>query len=88
MDWLDEIRAREAAATPGPWRTPEEAGDAYAAPAPVTGIWNHDMVLDHEGCDVWPWAREEDMLFAYKARDDIPRLLAEIDRLRAAAKGP
>jgi hypothetical protein len=66
---LREIRARVEAATAGPWLTPEEAGGP-------------SKVIDHEGCSVWPWESEADMIFAYKARTDIPRLLDEIERLR------
>lgn len=74
MKKIDAIRAREQAATKGPWLTPKEGGGLtpkegrgpYAAPNPV----------DHEGCDVWPWDSEENMVFAYKARTDIPLLLA------------
>lgn len=52
-----------------------------ASPPP----WN-DLLppLDHEGCDVWPWYDAADMEFAYHARTDVPALLTEVDRLRAA----
>ena len=70
-----EIRARLGAASPGPWLTPAEAGDPYKV-----------TILDHEGCKVWPWSREADMEFAYKAREDIPYLLAIIDELRAESE--
>lgn len=70
-DELDAIRQRVAAASPGPWLTPAEAGDPYEV-----------NVIDHEGCDTWPWNQEADMEFAYKAREDVPRLLATIDHLQ------
>lgn len=38
-------------------------------------------VIDHEGCEVWPWYRKEDMDFAYNAPQDIRTLLAEVERL-------
>ena len=76
---LDAIEARANAARPGPWLTPEQAGDPYKVDA-----------LDHEGCDVWPWGGPDgndeqgklDMIFAYAAREDVPKLIAEIRRLR------
>ena len=68
---LAEIRARAEAATPPPWLTPTEAGDPYDV-----------MVIDHEGCPVWPWTEEADMLFAYKAREDIPYLLSIVEAIR------
>lgn len=61
MSRLDEIVAREAAASPGPWTKTEE----YDPRSP----------LDHEGCDVWPWTEKADMEFAYAARTDVPLLL-------------
>lgn len=68
---LAEIRARVEAASPGPWPTPAEAGDPYDPRIPV----------DHEGCQVTPWGRAADMVFAYRARSDVPWLLAEVERL-------
>lgn len=76
---LAAIEAREQAATPGPWRTPADVGDSYDAPALISP---GNPVLDHEGCPEWPWAREEDMVFAYSARQDVPALLAEVRRQR------
>lgn len=69
---LAEIEARANAASPGPWLTPRQAGDPYRV-----------EVMDHEGCEVWPWYEEADMVFAYAARTDVPRLIAEVRRLRA-----
>jgi hypothetical protein len=78
---LAAIEARVNAASPGPWLTPDEAGDPYRV-----------EVLDHEGCQIWPWGHgggrsddeqgERDMIFAYSARTDVPKLIAEIRRLR------
>ncbi len=68
---LTEIQKREKAATEGDWW------------ALYLGESIYDFeVLDHEGCDVWPWIRREDMEFAYKARQDIPYLLNLIESLR------
>lgn len=44
------------------------------------GKWE-GTVIDHEGCNVWPWYREEDMDFAYNAPEYVRRLLDEVDRL-------
>ncbi len=66
---LAEIEARCEAATPGPWLGLSE------------GKHRHGIV-DHEGQRIWPWLREEDMRFAYCAREDVPALLAEAERLR------
>jgi len=70
---LKGIRDRLEKAAPGPWLTPKEAGNTY------------DQPLDHESQDVWPWHNEDDMIFAYASRSDIPLLLAEIDRLKQKA---
>jgi hypothetical protein len=81
-DELARIEARANAATPGPWPLPEErrSPGIYQGQSP-----NYDerLPLDHEGCDEWPWNTEENMIFAYKAREDVPRLIAEVRRLRA-----
>jgi hypothetical protein len=77
---LAAIEARAEAATPGPWLTPEEANVL----PPVSGI----TPVDHEGCFVWPWGDDDevrgrkDMVFAYAAREDVPKLIAEIRRLK------
>ena len=54
MSTLDDLRKLREGTTPGPWLTPAEAGDPYEV-----------KVVDHEGCQVWPWFREEDMWLAY-----------------------
>jgi hypothetical protein len=64
------IKALADAATEGPWLTPKEAGGPYNV-----------EVIDHEGCLVWPWGREEDMVFAYAAREAVPALLKHIEEL-------
>lgn len=89
---LEAIRQRAEAASPGPWLTLDEI---LANPAKPGDPWYTTMggskyaptydgrrPVDHEGCDVWPWGCREDMVFAYKARDDVPYLLAVIDELR------
>lgn len=75
-DELDRLDALAQAATPGPWLTPEEAGDSDDPRIP----------LDHEGMYVWPWHHEADMRLAYASRTAIPALVAEVRRLRALAE--
>ncbi len=69
---LDEMEKEVKCTTKGPWLTPREAGDPYDKRVP----------LDHEGCNIWPWAEEEDMVFAYNSRINVPRLIAEVRALR------
>ena len=76
-DRLDEIRARAEAATPGPWGQGNiNSGD---------GISLLDVYSEHAGyvkvASVWD---SEDRDFIAHAREDIPYLLAEVERLRAA----
>lgn len=72
---LDEIRARAAAATPGPWQARREfvvSGDLEGIPDCVvsTGEDGPQELADAE--------------FIAHAREDVPALYAEIERLRAA----
>ena len=76
-DELDRLDALAQAATPGPWLTPVEAGDAMHPGVP----------LEHEGMHVWPWHHEADMRLAYASRTAIPALVAEVRRLRAQLAG-
>jgi hypothetical protein len=70
---LQEIEQRAAAATPGPWRK---------------GIGNSSR----EVCSQWPAPchlivegyNSDDLKFCAHAREDIPALVAEVRRLRAA----
>ena len=77
-DRLDEIRARAEAATPGPWR---ELDAAY-------GMIVHDTGPDSAQIIVLADSRfgGPDSTFIAHAREDIPYLLAEIERLRDAAE--
>lgn len=89
---LAAMQARADAASPGPWRTPEEVGDPYKAPAMMVvdvldGVAETAPILAHEGCRRWPWKCEQDMVFAYKAREDLPACLREIQRLREQVTG-
>jgi hypothetical protein len=70
------IRAREAAATPGPWAIEWDHDDVTGAPFPVSlGPIGY---LEHHGeRDV------ADAEFIAAAREDVPALLAHADRLNA-----
>lgn len=73
---LDEIEARTNAATPGPWQGRAELASHIVCTAPKDGtysvLWNAE------------WATEADAAFTAHAREDVPALLAEVRRLRAA----
>jgi hypothetical protein len=81
----DAIRARVERATPAPWH---RVGKSIHAEVPLsddgpsTTKWNTTVV-----CSVGAWGggrpTEEDAEFIAHAREDVPALLAEIDRLRA-----
>ena len=68
---LNEIKERAEKATSGPWQ--------------VASTTDGEYILD---CDEWVVAatfeRREDAYFVAHAREDIPRLVAEIERLQAA----
>ena len=66
---LEEIRARAEAATPGPW-THEEYGFGITA--------KERKLYFTYGCDSQTFT---DMDFVCHAREDIPALLAEVERL-------
>lgn len=78
---LQAIRDRLAAASPGPWNADFTDDDFQVLP-------DNGCVM-RDGRD-WLMARiaeaanKADIIFAMYAREDIPLLLAEIDRLRAA----
>ena len=64
---LAEIRQRANAATPGPWSMKQDGAEFYIADR--NGRWL-DVTLS-------------DAIFISHARQDIPALLAEVERLRA-----
>lgn len=75
---LEAIRDRASRARPGPWRSYIEGRDHWGG--------DHFIMVGEEGLNqidlyISPW-RAEDQDFIAHARQDIPRLLAEIDRLR------
>ena len=74
MSRLDEIRAREAAATPGPWF---DTGDVESVGVSIAMDPYADINPDRA---VWKVNAD----FIAHAREDIPFLLAEIERLELA----
>lgn len=75
---LDEIEARAAAATPGPWkRKAELASHIVYVDSPdgtFSVLWNAE------------WATDADGEFTAHARKDVPALLAEVRRLQDKAR--
>jgi hypothetical protein len=74
-----QIRARDAAATPGPWGRAAAHGPYFHADSPADefGIRVGDV---HFGYGPQTAAERE---FIAHAREDVPALLSEIDRQRA-----
>lgn len=81
-DRLEEIRQRAEAATPGPWRAygntveQEKTGWHQVVGTELTGL----PYMTYERLTT----KNEDATFIAHAREDIPYLLAEVERLRAA----
>lgn len=74
---LDAIRQRAARATPGPWKSYIEGRDHTSGSNFIMSTGEDIELLG---------ATEADQDFIANARQDIPLLLAEIDRLRVANK--
>ena len=81
---LDAIAARCAAATPGPWRSFIEGRDHLGGNDFIQSGGDDDRSPDFELLG----ATRADQDFIAEARQDIPRLLAEIRRLRGLNAGP
>ena len=80
MDRLDDIRARVAKASDGPWENDGDSEDNRG------GLINKDYSLTvGDGC-MAACAKMSfaDAEFAAHAREDIPWLIAEVKRLRMA----
>lgn len=75
---ITEIRGRENAATPGPWRDECVIGRRKE-------IETFHTIRDKDGAivDVLPISAYHDAAFIAHAREDIPALLDEVERLRA-----
>ena len=87
-DRLDEIRQRAEAATQGPWvahgNTVEQVktGRHQVVGTELTGP-KYPKYMTYERLTT----KNEDATFIAHAREDIPYLLAEVGRLRAALEG-
>lgn len=86
---LDAIRARADAATDGPWRSDKEWGAITHGPDAVVHAFYAD---DCESCAVniedeaTVVIDPADAEFIAHAREDIPALLAEVERLQSVAR--
>ncbi|MFE7360700.1 HlyD family secretion protein [[Kitasatospora] papulosa] len=77
---LIEIRLRVEAATPGPWEEHLPYGDSFYAYLNGPYLRGVGTLEFGDGEDA-----EADRAFTLNARQDVPALLAEVDRLRALA---
>ena len=90
---LEAIKAREKAASPGPWEceprdcgfSPDYGGKKVAQDTALA--WGDDNHLQaHLSGPKEPWGRGDftvrDAWFIANARQDIPALIAEVERLR------
>lgn len=79
---LDAMEARADAATAGPWESSiegrdHESGDSFISTGELAEV-GPDMYVSLEGVP----APAEDLDFIAASRQDVPRLVAEIRRLR------
>lgn len=81
---LAAIRARCEAATPGEWRA--YGLDYFHEDEPVQGICNEgtSLLIEVNCNDPGDMQAKADAQFIAHARTDVPDLLAEVERLRAA----
>lgn len=80
---LEVIEARSLAATDPPWAVGRN-GDRFRVVAMKLGY------KETEVCQISPWepsTDEPDAVFIAHAREDVPALIAEVRRLRAALEG-
>ena len=91
MSRLDEIRERVEGATPGPWEWVAEGPGEGNITLRTTGRGYDDHILTPHVCEACekrgarclaPTA--ENAAFIAAAREDVPFLLAEVERLRGA----
>lgn len=79
---LDAIRARVDAATPGPWKVDGETCDEDGNPVPMPwGLEGPQGMLWSSGAGEYAHPDWPTATFIAKAREDVPALIAEIDRL-------
>ena len=75
--WLDEVKARYEEATPGPW-------SAHIPSPAKSGVWIVGNGWSIAVCDTRTNGQcERDAAFIAAAREDIPRLVALVERLSA-----
>lgn len=87
---LAPIRDRVQKATPGPWivepssrptiHTAADTGSGYFGQNSLLGMWKYGAEWGQ------PFDNMDDADFIAHARDDVPALLAEVDRLQTLAK--
>lgn len=79
---IEEIKAREQAATPGPWMVDTDEQTVIA----VTADFQH-IVVDYSMKNLSAWGKcLPDVYFIAHARTDIPALIAEVERLQKIVK--
>jgi hypothetical protein len=84
---LADIRAREAAATRGPWSTARDAGYAEEYGETFVANWSGEYMRGVGDFILGVGEEAEaDLAFVLGARTDVPALLAELDRLRDQAE--
>lgn len=85
MSRLDEIRARADAATPGPWLLHKNGGELEIVDASGATSDASDIAFMHVHAEKEDWALPgtgyDNAEFIAHAREDIPYLLSEIERL-------
>lgn len=97
MDWLDEIKARLAAATPGPWRLGEihwhrgcggrDCKQSVYGPTRTAGTLAVTTRAQYQG--LWPERKQErindpNAVLIANATTDLARLIAEVERLEVS----
>jgi hypothetical protein len=81
---LDAIQARCNAASPGPWESFIEGRDHWSGDDFIrVGDDGADMYVSRDGPGTIRPASAQDLDFIASARQDVPRLLAEVRRLRS-----
>lgn len=79
---LEPIKARTEAASEGPWVTNDYFGEVSTAGYVVARVSYHDP-----GAFAGNERQDEDAEFIAHARTDVPRLVEEVERLRAELAG-
>jgi hypothetical protein len=85
---LSEIKARVAQSTPGPWHPAKAGSKVWDESVDYTSEAEDDSILDEKnreilGSSEWIRVKWEDLEFMAHARDDVEKLIAEVERLRA-----